>query len=73
MVDLDEEDYMKGVEELQHSVVRHLFFQKGKIVRTTLDLKNKLWRFGMFHGGNSFLWGEAIFMLFSPLLMIRVG
>lgn len=42
VVEVDEDDYRKGVMELQFSVVGRLFIQKGEIAPTMLELKTKL-------------------------------
>lgn len=41
-VKLDEEDYRRGVDELQFCIIRMLFLPKESIIPTTMELKNKL-------------------------------
>lgn len=51
VVKIDEENYQKGVNELQYSVVRRLSLQKGEMLPTTLELRAKLiviWKFDKF-------------------------
>lgn len=42
VIDLDKEDYKRGVEELKYNVVGRLFLTKGCEHPTTMELKNKL-------------------------------
>lgn len=51
VVEIDEEDYQKGVNEIQYSVVGQLRLQKGELLPTTLELRSKLeaiWNFDNF-------------------------
>lgn len=42
MVDLDEEDCRRGVEEIKHSVVEKIFLPRGSSPPITMELKTKL-------------------------------
>lgn len=42
VVDMDEEDFRLGVNELQHSIVGRLFLTKGSNPPTTMELRAKL-------------------------------
>lgn len=42
IVDLDEEEYLKGIDDLKYSVVGRLYLRRGIFPPTTMDLKKKL-------------------------------
>lgn len=42
VVDLDEEAYLKVIEELKHSIVGRLFLQRWCFLPKTIELKKKL-------------------------------
>lgn len=42
MVEVDEKDYQRGVEELNFSVMGRLPLHRGDLIPTTIELKNKL-------------------------------
>lgn len=42
IVELDVEDYQRGIEDLKINVVAKLTIQRGKAMPTTLELKDKL-------------------------------
>lgn len=42
VIELDEDDYLKGVDELKFSVVGKLYFPKSCEHLTTMEIKNKL-------------------------------
>lgn len=42
MVEIDVDDYEKGIKDLKFSVVGHLIIRKGDVPLTTLELKEKL-------------------------------
>lgn len=62
VVDLDEDDYNVGIEELQFSVVGHLFLSRGSSALTTMSLRaNYLW-LGEWRTSRSFEWVEVFIM-----------
>lgn len=42
VVDPDEQDYKKGVEDFKFSVVERIFLQRGNSPQTAIELKSKL-------------------------------
>lgn len=50
MVDLDEEEYRKGLESLKFSVVVKIFLRRGQSLLTIMDLKTKLQEIWEIHG-----------------------
>lgn len=50
-MELDVEDYRRGIKELQHSVVLRLVLKKGEVPSTNMTLKENLeivWGFNQF-------------------------
>lgn len=61
-VDLDEEDYRKGVEELKFSIVGRLFLLKRSIMPTIMELKNKMMEIWGIQSCRWFIWMVVTFM-----------